>query len=167
MKLVASTSRAGEVVQLTFGGEVTEASDFPDLKLEGVTRVDLNVGGVTYINSGGVQGWTNWVRDFGQRFPKTLLSLEKLPLILTRQLISVKGFVPRNSRIQSFYALYYCPDCDQEAQKLLIVGKDFRFDKTQPELIDSQAEMKCATCAKPMEIDMLIDHLRKITWNLF
>ena len=104
-------------------GVISESSNFNGMLDQGLDPLSINLAGVTSINSTGVRNWV----DNLYHFKGTVLFSEcSVPII--EQFNMVPEFLGEKSNVLSFYARYYCEDCDHEENILLIPGRNFDTD---------------------------------------
>jgi hypothetical protein len=150
----AVQSRSESTLNLNFSGEISIDSNFPILNLRGVSQLNLDVGGVTYINSAGLRKWLMWSGDVNKNHPNLTFVMFSAPLILLRQISSIENFMPKNSKLASLYVPYFCEACDDNHNRLLEAGKDFRFPTTPLEIKNKINESTpCPKCGTKMIFD--------------
>ena len=69
---------------------------------------------VVLINSCGVREWILFIEKITKK-----IIYRNCPQIIIHQINMVKGFLTDNCEIESFYAPYYCEECDLEIEKFL------------------------------------------------
>jgi len=107
------------VVQLK--GEINENADFSELRKLMRGDVDLELDGVTRINSCGVREWVNFVRTLDD--VKSLRFARCSPTVVL-QLNTIYNFRGQ-ARVSSFLAPYVCEACHVDEYKLLDVAEHF------------------------------------------
>ncbi|MBN2724810.1 MAG: hypothetical protein JXR95_12125 [Deltaproteobacteria bacterium] len=110
----------------------------------GTGTVLLNLSNVERINSCGVRDWVNWLTKIESKGAKVVL-LECSPAIVA-QINLVSNFISK-SLIQSFYAPYYCANCDKE--KVLLIESSTMKNVETP----SAPISRCDDCDGVMEFD--------------
>lgn len=73
------------------------------------------------INSTGIREWIKLM----QRLTKSEISFTNCPKIFIDQLNMVSGFIPKSSKVLSFYVPYYNEELDEEVRVLFTAGKEF------------------------------------------
>jgi hypothetical protein len=135
-----------QVVRLR--GEINENVDFSELAdvLQG--EVDLELEGITRINSCGVREWVNFVRDL----KVSHLRFSRCSPVVVLQLNTIYNFRGR-AHVQSFLAPYVCEGCHADEYRLIVVEEHFpdRAARQQP----SVPSFRCARCSGPMTFDEL------------
>ena len=112
-------------------------------KLQGKVVV-LDLADVERINSCGVRDWVNWLGEV-EGTQHTVVMIRCSPAIVT-QANMVTNFCG-HALISSFYAPYYCPNCDISADKLLTVEQFNGMDEA------SAPTFLCEECGQELEFD--------------
>ena len=139
--------------------ESTEADGLTFVRLEGVIDEDarlspvgpaagsralvVNAAGIARINSVGVRDWVDWLEPLSEELPVYLV--ECSPAVIFHANF-VSNFLGK-AHLVSFYAPYYCTDCDHEAALLvdaraMVKGNNF-----------GAPSCACNQCTAPMEFD--------------
>lgn len=101
-------------------GTIDEDADFKPL--DGLTQpqISFDFNDITLLNSCGIREWIGFI----QKLPETtILQYQRCPQIIIEQINMVHGFFKSGSQIESFYAPYFCADCDKESKILLTTDK--------------------------------------------
>ncbi|HEY7955487.1 MAG: hypothetical protein ACHQ17_05520 [Polyangia bacterium] len=114
------------VARLT--GEIDENADFSDLKRQLSGDVELELDGITRVNSCGVREWVNFVRGLDE---VTTLRFARCSPTVVLQLNTIYNFRGR-ARVISFLAPYVCEVCHTDEYKLLEVDEHFRDQLAHP-----------------------------------
>lgn len=135
----------GTRMVLSFSGMIDEDVDFSQIPIVAKESYLFNFDGVKAINSCGIREWVKFTEQFA---PQVTLVYENCTQIIIEQINMVAGFFRKGSKVESFYAPYFCEACDDE-RKILVNGS----------LIEgtSAPEMKCPECSGEMEFDALED----------
>ncbi|HEX6839542.1 MAG TPA: hypothetical protein VF334_23355, partial [Polyangia bacterium] len=104
----------------------------------------IDVSEIERINSCGVRDWVNWLGKVEKNGAKVIL-VECSPAIVA-QINLVNNFTGQGV-VKSFYAPYFCPNCDLE-KVLLVETRDLA--QTQPFKAPS---CRCDECDGPMDFD--------------
>lgn len=124
----------------TLSGVLDEHSDLTPLNgLSGA--VAINFKEVARVNSCGVREWVNLIA----KLQEAQLSYEECPMVVVKQLNSVPDFQGK-AKVTSFFAPYFCEDCDAEEVKLLQSSQI--SGETAPTL-------NCEKCSKPLNFDAI------------
>jgi hypothetical protein len=154
-----SASAAGEGVSWTIEdvdgrrvvhlrGEIDENADLSELKGALVDDAELDLEGISRINSCGVREWVNFVRDLSVQS----LRFERCSPTVVLQLNTIYNFRGR-ARVTSFFAPYACELCHSDEVRLLRVEDHFpdRAARLHPRL----PTFRCAGCGGPLLFDEL------------
>jgi len=132
-------------VTLNFNGVIDEDVDFGQIPVNKKESYLFDFNGVRAINSCGIREWVKFTEQFD---PATTLIYENCTQIIIEQINMVAGFFRKGSKVASFYAPYFCEECDDE-RKVLVNGSQIEGT--------SAPEVKCPDCSKCMEFDALED----------
>ncbi len=146
-------STDNKTLHLTLEGEIQGSCQLPELDMNGVTELDMDVGKVTYINSGGIRNWILWMVQLSKNFPAVDIVFRELPPILVSQITNVDSFIPKKSKIKSVFIPFFCDHCGATATRLFEPEKYFEQSKSKEEILAKMCDMTCPQCAKPMEMD--------------
>lgn len=135
----------GSRVTLNFHGMIDEDVDFSQIAVTSKESFRFNFNGVKAINSCGIREWVKFTEQFD---PATVLIYENCTQIIIEQINMVAGFIRKGSQVASFYAPYFCEECDGE-RKVLVNGSQIEGT--------CAPAMNCPECKKPMEFDALED----------
>lgn len=130
-------------LHLGLKGTIDEDVDFSSIPTPKKERYIFNFDGVKGINSCGIR---EWVRFSEKIDPSTQLVYLNCTQIIIEQINMVAGFFRKGSKVEKFYAPYFCEDCDEE-KKILI-------DASRIQNGEAPAEI-CDKCSKSMEFDAL------------
>jgi hypothetical protein len=131
-------------IRLTLVGTIDERADLTPLRdLESASRVVLDLGGVTRINSVGVREWIRAMRAI----PSSIeVVWERVAPVMVSQIAMIANF-HGHSRIESFLAPYFCPECDAEQTFLLTPAEHLADGKAVAPIRD------CPECGDPLVFD--------------
>ena len=144
-KFQASVQTREDVTYVKLSGVIDEDNELNTLadKLGQGTAV-IDVSEIERINSCGVRDWVNWLSKAEKGGAKIVL-VECSPAIVA-QINLVNNFTG-NGVVKSFYAPYFCPNCDLE-KVLLVETRDMAG--AQPFKAPS---CRCDECDGPMDFD--------------
>jgi hypothetical protein len=130
-----------------FLGDIEETFDSKSIPRFAKQTLVFDLAGVNGINSCGVREWVLFMREFSKT---TDLSLENCSVSIVDQF----NLVPQtmgNAHVTSFYAPYYCANCDEEVTVLLSTREhwDVLTAKAAPE--------KRHSCGTKLDFDALED----------
>ena len=116
-KFQASVHNREDVTYVKLSGVIDEDNELASLsdKIGSGTAV-IDVSEIERINSCGVRDWVNWLGKVEKNGAKVVL-VECSPAIVA-QINLVNNFTGQGV-VKSFYAPYFCPNCDLE--KVLLV----------------------------------------------
>ena len=144
-KFQASIQQREDVTYVKLAGVIDEDNELASLsdKIGSGTAV-IDVSEIERINSCGVRDWVNWLGKVEKNGAKVIL-VECSPAIVA-QINLVNNFTGQGV-VKSFYAPYFCPNCDLE-KVLLVETRDLA--QTQPFKAPS---CRCDECDGPMDFD--------------
>jgi anti-anti-sigma regulatory factor len=144
-KFQASVQSRDDVTYVKLSGVIDEDNELGTLadKLGTGTAV-IDVSEIERINSCGVRDWVNWLSKAEKGGAKIVL-VECSPAIVA-QINLVNNFTGQG-QVKSFYAPYFCPNCDLE-KVLLVETRDMHG--AQPFKAPS---CRCDECDGPMDFD--------------
>jgi anti-anti-sigma regulatory factor len=132
--------------QFKLSGEINEDLIVDELVGFKAETVKVDFEDVKMINSCGVREWIKLVEALTNQGSK--VEYYNCPQIVVQQVNMVTGFVPQGGQVVTFYAPYFCDDCEHEEKVLL----------TSSELDGREApELKCGKCGAMSEIDAMED----------
>lgn len=116
-KFHAALHQRDDVTYVKMGGVIDEDNELGDL-VERIAAgtVVIDLGEVERINSCGVRDWVNWLTKVEKGGSRVVL-VECSPAIVS-QINLVNNFTG-SGVVKSFFAPYFCPNCDRE--KVLLV----------------------------------------------
>ena len=104
--------------------------------------VTLDLGGVESINSAGVRCFLEFVRNFAD---ERVIVIERCSPVFINQ-VNLIPDIAANAQIISFFADYYCDDCDREAWQLFEVAQGLEA------ITGAIGKQNCGGCEKPLEL---------------
>jgi anti-anti-sigma regulatory factor len=144
-KFQASVQTRDDVTYVKLAGVIDEDNELNALadKLQAGTTV-IDLGEIERINSCGVRDWVNWLTKAEKNGAKVVL-VECSPAIVA-QINLVNNFTGQGV-VKSFFAPYFCPNCDSE-KVLLVETRDMHG--AQP---FKAPTCRCDECDGPMDFD--------------
>lgn len=130
------------VLHVQLVGNIDEDTNLSEILETKASKIIFDFNQVEFINSCGIREWINFLDQLSCEN----IQYENCPQIIIEQINMVHGFIRPGSRLSSFYAPYYCEDCDRE-RKTLIVSSDVKNKKAP--------KMNCPDCGSEMEFDAL------------
>jgi anti-anti-sigma regulatory factor len=148
-KFKYAVHRRDEITYLKLSGVIDEDNELPavaDQVAPGTLVVDLSE--IDRINSCGVRDWVNWLGRVEKIGARVVMS-ECSPAIVA-QINLVNNFTAAGV-VKSFYAPYFCPQCDHE-KVLLIETRDAVGQRPF-----RAPSCRCDECDGPMDFDDMED----------
>jgi anti-anti-sigma regulatory factor len=144
-KFQASVHQREDVSYVKLAGVIDEDNELGPMadRLVGPTAV-INLGEIERINSCGVRDWVNWLGRVEKSGSRVVL-VECSPAIVA-QINLVNNFTGAGV-VKSFFAPYYCPNCDLE-KVLLCEARDF-YDQSK----FKSPTCRCDECDGVMDFD--------------
>ena len=102
-------------------GQIDENVDFSPYSLAGADSVELYLGSMVQINSWGIREWIRWLATAGS----TPISYFECPQSVIEQVNTIRGFLPSNAKVMSFYVPYHSDSTGEERSVLYVYGKHF------------------------------------------
>lgn len=136
---------ADNVWSIELQNSIDETVAFPDVPAA-AKAVVIDLGNATYINSYGIRNWVKWAEELTQKVPGQKIEIAKMPLSFIRAFSLIKEVLPPKVKIQSFYANYFCSECDEE---LAILVENLANVKVP--------EGNCPKCNHPLELELPIE----------
>jgi anti-anti-sigma regulatory factor len=148
-KFHASVNNRDEVTWVKLAGVIDEDNELGTLaeKIGSGTAV-IDVSEIERINSCGVRDWVNWLGR-AEKNGASVVLVECSPAIVA-QINLVNNFTGQGV-VKSFYAPYFCPNCDIE-KALLVETSDVQGVKPF-----QAPSCRCDECDGPMDFDDMED----------
>lgn len=116
------------MAHLTLSGLFDEKASLQQMNVPaGVKTWFIDMNGLTAINSMGIREFAAWARGL----KADAVEFRNVPKAFVDQINNVAQFLPANSRIASFYVVYYNEDIDEEKMVLYTRDKEFRVNGGQ------------------------------------
>ncbi len=133
----------GETTLIHFTGNINEDADFSSVKAINTPKVILDFEKITAINSCGIREWVEYVEELDHRIE---LVYRNCPQVIIEQINMVSGFIKDGAKVESFYAPYFCPKCDEE-KKIHLSSVEVENEKAPT--------VNCDECGSELEFDAL------------
>ena len=148
MPLAATiTSTKNGRCRISLAGDIDERSGLQEILRDvSAQRLVLNLRDVRRINSVGVRDWMDLMRPLSGRCD---LEFEGLSCAVIRRSNLIYDFLP--GRVRSFYAPYYCHDCDRE-HNMLLSPDEVQIRRGSEECFISPRK-DCPECASHMDFN--------------
>ncbi len=140
---IAPVAGSGGETVLKLSGCVDESADLQPIKTVAAGTLILDLGEVARINSVGVR---EWIRAMKTIPDNVQVWWDNVSTAMVAQLNMIANF-HGHSRIRSFYAPYYCTDCDLEQRFLLTMDDDLAEGRAVA------PAHQCTECGAPLEFD--------------
>jgi anti-anti-sigma regulatory factor len=146
-KFQAAINARDEMTYVKLVGVIDEDNELTDLteKIPSGTAV-INLGEIERINSCGVRDWVNWLGKIEKQGARVVL-VECSPAIVA-QINLVNNFTG-GGVVKSFFAPYFCPNCDRE-KVLLVEASELGSPAKAP-------TCRCDECDGVMDFDDMED----------
>lgn len=115
-------------VGLNLAGNIDEDTDFSQINLAGSSEVEIDLEKVKSINSCGIREWIKWLGTV----PQAKFYFSNCPKVIVDQINLVDGFLPKTSKVVSFYVPYYNDDEGSEKNVLFKYGAEFTEGQVKP-----------------------------------
>jgi len=142
-KLDVGINIVGDQTTVQLTGVIDEDADFSKIKNLESTKIVFDFQKVSMINSCGIREWIQYLVGLGTN---SQIIYVNCPQIIIEQINMVQGFIPKGAKVESFYAPYFCEDCDKEV-KMKINSADIQSFKAP--------KCKCGDCGAEMEFDAI------------
>jgi DNA-directed RNA polymerase subunit RPC12/RpoP len=135
----------GGVANITLIGQINEDSQFETILAVGENKIVFNFDQVDSINSCGIRDWIKMLGELGDKE----VTYKNCRQIIIEQMNMVHGFIKEGATVESFYAPYFCENCEHEMQHLL---------KTNEVSGGEAPDIKCPECGhEHMDFDAIAD----------
>lgn len=154
-KLSLKVNRKGEDLELILEGSLNEETDLSPVPLEGIKSLFIDFNAVTFINSTGINKWVRWTTLLEENYRSISIMFCNCPKIIVDQLNAVKGFLPANAKVESFWLPYYCDESDRREFVLLTRGNEFMEETPEGPEWANLPECNCSETKTPCEPDIM------------
>lgn len=135
---------------LSLAGDVDENAELEALVPQLTGRIELDLAGISRINSCGVRQWMHFLRELG---PLELRFARCSPAVVN-QLNAIANF-RGSATIASFLAPYVCPSCGADELRVLVPNLHFVALPTRG--VPDAPIFPCERCNDAMTLDELPD----------
>lgn len=141
-KLTINSRIAGDEVHVELIGVIDEDASFEKIRKLNMSKFIFDFNKVSMINSCGIREWIKYLQELDGANIKYI----NCPQIIIEQVNMVHGFIRKGIMVESFYAPYFCANCDTEKKILL----------KNDEINNFKAPVKqCNTCKSDLEFDAI------------
>jgi anti-anti-sigma regulatory factor/DNA-directed RNA polymerase subunit RPC12/RpoP len=110
-KLAINIKESSESEIVEFYGPIDEDATFDEVSRTSHRNIIFDFDKVTLINSCGIREWVKFIEGLSDEKTFSYVNCRQ---IIIEQINMVKGFIREGSRVDNFYAPYYCESCDKE-----------------------------------------------------
>tara|TARA_B100001094_G_C18175472_1_gene797632 strand:+ start:1600 stop:2094 length:495 start_codon:yes stop_codon:yes gene_type:complete len=147
-QLIAEQSECDGKVILKLIGDIDDTFDCSHIELSGCQSLQIDLDGILMINSLGIQRWIRWFATIPE---KVSIDFVNCPARVITHMNLISEFVrDKKLVISSFYAPYFCEDCEQSKSFHIIVKE--HFQKSEPIEVP---KLSCPKCRVGMDFDGL------------
>ncbi|MDA8792724.1 hypothetical protein N9N67_05730 [Bacteriovoracaceae bacterium] len=139
-ELLVVKENDGESTIFHFSGVINEEFLQQQIEIPISPNIVLDLDKVKLINSCGIREWIRFIQRMDQQ---EKIIYRQIPKVFINQMNIVKGFVTKNSLVESFYAPYFDEDNDLEMDKLIFTDQ----------VVDSQAPVFMNEQGNELEFD--------------
>lgn len=132
----------GDEAFITLEGNIDEDANFDKIKGLSLKKYTFDFNNVSMINSCGIREWIKYLKEL----ENAEIEYQNCPQIIIEQVNMVHGFIRKGIRVATFYAPYFCEQCDT-AKKILL--KDSEVVNMKPPV------KQCNTCKSDLEFDAI------------
>jgi thiol-disulfide isomerase/thioredoxin len=141
-KLIINTRITDDVAHVELVGVIDEDAVFDKIKNLQMNKFVFDFNKISMINSCGIREWIKYL----QEIEGASIIYQNCPQIIIEQVNMVHGFIRKGIEVESFFAPYFCPNCDTEKKILL----------KNAEVLNFKAPTKqCNTCKSDLEFDAI------------
>ena len=137
-----------EKLVMRISGKLNETAEFEMIRLPKSDSLEIDLVDLTLINSMGIRIFKDWVHRLG--VPE--LRFSYCPRIFIDQVNMVSEFIPKNSKIHSFYVPYYNENSEEEKNVLFVRDEHFKLEDGEPMILAPEVK---DSKGQAMEIDVL------------
>lgn len=102
-------------LHLFLSGPLNEDSLFTSASFEPTSMIHIHLDELTSINSTGIRQWVIWVKDY----PESEWQLWGCPPHFINNLNMIDKFVPKKSKVKTFYLPFFSQETGEEIQILI------------------------------------------------
>ena len=138
---------------LTLAGDVDENAELEILvpRLRG--KIEIDLAGISRINSCGVRQWMHFLRELGSGVE---LRFSRCSPAVVNQLNAIANF-RGDASVTSFLSPYVCGTCGADELRLLVVGVHFSLAPSTLRSLPEAPIFPCERCNGAMTLDELPD----------
>ena len=141
-KLTITNRITGDEAHISLVGVIDEDANFEKIKSLKMNQMIFDFNNVSMINSCGIREWIKYL----QEIEGAKISYINCPQIIIEQVNMVHGFITKGITVESFFAPYFCTNCDT-GKKILLKNSEVVGTKPPTKL--------CNTCSSELEFDAI------------
>ncbi len=141
-KLNITNRITGDEAHVSLVGVIDEDANFDKIKALKMNQFVFDFNNVSMINSCGIREWIKYL----QEIEGAKISYINCPQIIIEQVNMVHGFIKKGITVESFFAPYFCSNCDT-GKKILLKSSEVVGTKPPVKL--------CNTCSSELEFDAI------------
>lgn len=151
-----------EQLSVSICGEISAETVFPEIALKPQQKkVLLILDDAGYVNSSGIQGWIAWISGMQRSNSNLQFSIQMLPPNFARLSHHIRDFLPKDVKVESFVAPYYCANCNASFSVVFKNETNWKTSWTPKELATEISKAKCAKCETIADIDTVAEAYEK------
>ena len=139
-------------------GEISATTEFPKLEtVSDKSKILLLLDEAGYVNSSGIQGWIRWLQEIQKLAPNAKFMIQMLPANFAKLSSNIRDFFPKQSKVESFVAPYFCEKCNTSFNVIFKKGSNWQSEWTGAELVQKISTAACTCCGTTAEIDTPVE----------
>ena len=120
-RIEVKISVEGKTLKVALIGAIDETFSQSSPQIPKAVNIEFNLQGLKSINSTGIREWIK----YSSSLAGSTITFINCPKVFIDQVNMVQGFIPKGSKITSFFVPYYNEDSDTEKNVLFTYGKEF------------------------------------------
>lgn len=141
-KLKIQTRITGDEVYILLEGIIDEDANFDKIKSLKMNQLIFDFNNINLINSCGIREWIKYI----QEYELAIIKYINCPQIIIEQVNMVHGFIRKGVTVESFFAPYFCEQCDT-GKKILLKSDEVVNGKPPAKM--------CNTCKGSLDFDAI------------
>ena len=142
LKLKVTIDVKGEIAYIFLSGRVDEDSDLSGLSSIEQDTIIFDFDKLDGMNSCGIREWIKFINALSDN---KNITYSNCPVQIIEQINMIMDFRKKGTEIKSFYAPYYCEECDHESFCLL--------QAEEVADVSNPPAKNCEKCGSEMEFD--------------
>ena len=145
----------GQRILMTLNGMLDESAKLPtEIDLSGVKFFYIDFSNLQFVNSSGIGHWIPFM-VFLEKKEDLNVIFANCGKIVIDQVNAVRGFLPTNGKVASFFVPIYCTVCEKSMKVFQEVAK---FSRNESDIIAHVKDVECNSfpgCRKNFEVDVM------------